>query len=634
MPLNLSAVGKKIGPVRTKYGWKDVVLYAVGVGAGFDELEYVYENRLKVIPSFAVPTVSEFFAQVVALSEVDLAGILHGEHELIVHSPIPPEGGELTTEGAITHLYDKGPGKGALVVAEAASSLSDGRRLFTNILTIFSRLDGGFGGEDAPRERFELPDRPPDFLETAHPSPDQPLVYRLSGDTFALHVDPEFARLSGFERPIMHGLCTHGFACRAVIKHLLPGEPERLVRFKNRFTKPLYPGTPITTQIWRLEEGRAAFRTLNSETGDVVIDRGLVEWVSREEAKKRRKAPGIRFDGRVAIVTGGGGGLGRVYALELARRGAKVVVNDVGGGPDGMGGSKGPADRVVEEIVGAGGAAIASYESVTTAAGGERIVRAALEKWGQVDILINNAGILRDKTFAKMTEEMWEGVREVHLDGAVNVTRPAYRAMRERGYGRIVLTTSAAGLYGNFGQANYSAAKLGLVGLMNTLKLEGEKNGIKVNTVAPLAVTRLTEGLLPEEMRGRLKAEAVAPLVMVLCSEECVETGRVYSAGMGHYGRAAILTGPGVTLAEGNQLPTPEEIVASWEKIVSLSGAQEYPDANAALGGMLAGPPAKASSTEGQAGTGDGNVAQVFERMSERFDAGAATGVEAIFQFS
>jgi NAD(P)-dependent dehydrogenase (short-subunit alcohol dehydrogenase family)/putative sterol carrier protein len=289
---------------------------------------------------------------------------------------------------------------------------------------------------------------------------------------------------------------------------------------------------------------------------------------------------------------------------------------------------------VVEEIVGAGGEAIASYESVTTAEGGERIVKAALEKWGQVDILINNAGILRDKTFAKMTEEMWEGVREVHLDGAVNVTRPAYRAMRERGYGRIVLTTSAAGLYGNYGQANYSAAKLGLVGLMNTLKLEGEKNGIKVNTVAPLAVTRLTEGLLPEEMRGRLKAEAVAPLVMVLCSEECVETGRVYSAGMGHYGRAAILTGPGVTLAEGDRLPTPEEIVTSWEKIVSLSGAQEYPDANAALGGMLAGPPAKASSTEGQAGTGDGNVAQVFERMSERFDAGAATGVEAIFQFS
>jgi NAD(P)-dependent dehydrogenase (short-subunit alcohol dehydrogenase family)/putative sterol carrier protein len=250
-----------------------------------------------------------------------------------------------------------------------------------------------------------------------------------------------------------------------------------------------------------------------------------------------------------------------------------------------------------------------------------------------VDILINNAGILRDKTFAKMTGEMWAGVREVHLDGAVNVTLPAYRAMKERGYGRIVLTTSAAGLYGNYGQANYSAAKMGVVGLMNTLKLEGERYGIRVNTVAPLALTRLTEGLMPEEMKGRLKAEAVAPLVMVLCSEKCPQTGAVYSAGMGHYGRAAILTGPGVTLAQGDRLPTPEDIVANWGKIVSLAGAQEYADANAALGGMLSGPPERAASTAIPAAAADGGVARVFERMGERFDAGAAAGVDAVFQF-
>src|SRR3990170_304831 len=634
MPLDLSAIGKKIGPVTTKYGWKDVVLYAVGVGAGFDELDYVYENRLKVIPSFAVPSVTEFFSQVVALSGVDLAGILHGEHKLILHNPIPPEGGELTTEGAIIHYYDKGAGKGALVVAEATTCFSDGRRLFTNILTIFSRLDGGFGGEDAPKERIQFPDRPPDFEEPARPSADQPLVYRLSGDTFALHVDPEFARLSGFERPIMHGLCTHGFACRAVIKHLFPGEPERLTLFKNRFTKALYPGTPITTQIWRLDKGRAVFRTLNAETGEAVIDRGLVEWIGREEAEKRHTKAEIRLDGRVAIVTGGGGGLGRAYALELARRGARVVVNDLGGGPDGTGGSKGPADRVVKEIEEIGGEAIASYASVTTAEGGEEIVRAALEKWGQVDILINNAGILRDKTFAKMTGEMWEKVREVHLDGAYHVTGPAFRAMKERGYGRIVLTTSAAGLYGNFGQANYSAAKMGLVGLMNTLKLEGEKSGIKVNTVAPLAVTRLTEELLPDEMRGALKPEAVAPLVIYLCSEECPASGGVYSAGMGHFSRAAILTGPGAVLAEKDRLPTAEEVAANWAKIISLAGGREYHDANAALGGMLAGPPEKATPGAPKAAAGDGNAAQVFERMSERFDARAATGVEAVFQFS
>ncbi len=312
-----------------------------------------------------------------------------------------------------------------------------------------------------------------------------------------------------------------------------------------------------------------------------------VEEARREKEARARKAAEIRFDGRVAIVTGAGGGLGRVYALELARRGAKVVVNDVGGGPDGAGGSPGPADGVVREIEAAGGEAIASYESVTTEAGGERIVGAALEKWGRVDILINNAGILRDKTFAKMTGEMWAGVREVHLDGAVNVTLPAYRAMKERGYGRIVLTTSAAGLYGNYGQANYSAAKMGLVGLMNTLKLEGEKYGIKVNTVAPLALTRLTEGLMPEEMRGRLKAEAVAPLVMVLCSEQCPESGLILNAGMGHYSRAAVVSGSGVRLGAEGQIPSAEDVRREWSGIHSLAGGREYRDANEALGGML-----------------------------------------------
>jgi NAD(P)-dependent dehydrogenase (short-subunit alcohol dehydrogenase family)/acyl dehydratase/putative sterol carrier protein len=634
MPLNLSALGKKIGPLRARYGWKDLILYAVGVGAGFDELEYVYENRLKAIPSFAVPAVIEFFARVVELSGVDLAGILHSAHDLILHAPIPPEGGELVTEGTITHMYDRGAKKGALVVAEADTFFSDGRKLFTNITTIFSRLDGGFGGEDAPKEAIEFPARAPDFEEPAHPLPDQPLIYRLSGDTFALHVDPEFARLSGFDRPIMHGLCTQGFACRAVIKHLIPGEPERLSRFRNRFTKALYPGTPIKTQIWKLEEGRAVFRTLNAENDEPVIDQGVVEWISRAEAARRREAGWIRFDGRVAIVTGGGGGLGRVYALELARRGAKVVVNDVGGEADGRGSSRGPADRVVREIEEEGGEAIASYESVTSPEGGERIVGAALEKWGRVDILINNAGILRDRTMGKMTEEMWVGVREVHLDGAWHVTGPAYREMRERGYGRIVLTTSAAGLYGNYGQANYGAAKMGLVGLMNTLKLEGEKHGVKVNTVAPIAVTRLTEGLVPEEMRGRLRPEAVAPLVIYLCSEQCAESGLILNAGMGHFSRVAIVEGPGVTIGDGTTEVTPEEIHRNWGAIQAVEDAREYKDAMAALAGMLSGPPKPRVGEEPEAATGAGDgVAAAFARMSESFNAAAAAGVDVEFQF-
>ncbi len=279
MALNLSVVGKKIEPVTKSYTWKDVILYALGVGAGFDELEYCYESRLKVIPSFAVGPVMDFLFKAGPLLNLNPAGVLHGEHELIVHNPIPPEGGTLTTEGRITHIYDKGPGKGAVVRMEADTYHSNGQKLYTNIPTTFARLDGGFGGENAPAAIFEFPDRAPDLEEPAHPSPDQPLIYRLSGDFFALHVDPDFAKMAGFEKPIMHGLCTFGFACRALIKHLFPGEPERMRRMKVRFSRPLYPGDPIKTQIWKVEEGKALFRVVNTKTGDVVIDRGIAEWL-------------------------------------------------------------------------------------------------------------------------------------------------------------------------------------------------------------------------------------------------------------------------------------------------------------------------------------------------------------------
>ena len=632
MALNLDAIGKKIGPVTKDYTWKDVVLYALGVGAGFDELEYCYEHQLKVIPSFSIASVFEFLAEVGMSSNADLSGILHGEQDIIFHNPIPTEG-TLTTEGVITHMYDKGQGKGALVVAEADTYHSKGQKLFTNVFTLFCRKDGGFGGDAGPSETVEFPGRTPDFEEQSTSSHDQPLLYRLSGDIFQLHVDPEFARASGFEKPIMHGLCTHGFACKAVIKHLFPGEPERMTRFRVRFSRTIYPGVPITTQIWKMEEGRALFRTINAENGDVVIDQGIVEWMSKEETERRSRLGGIRFDGRVAIVTGAGAGLGRVYALELANRGASVVVNDLGGAQDGSGdGSRSPAEQVVEEIKASGGEAVANYDSVATPEGGKAIVDTAIKAFGRLDIVVNNAGILRDKTLVKMEPENWDVVMGVHLKGAYNVTRPAFVKMRENRYGRIVFTTSAAGLYGNFGQTNYSAAKMGLVGFMNTLKLEGDKHNIKVNTVAPIAGTRLTEDVLPPDLFEKLTPEFVAPLVLYLCSDKCEENGMTFNAGMGYFNRVAIATGPGTVIGDGTKAPTLEEIHKNWDAINDLSGPQEFDSAVAAFGPMLdAFSPKKKDKGAGPADTL--TVKSIFEHIPDAFLADKAAGVEVVFQF-
>ncbi len=298
--------------------------------------------------------------------------------------------------------------------------------------------------------------------------------------------------------------------------------------------------------------------------------------------------PEIRLDGRVAIVTGAGGGLGRAYALELARRGAKVLVNDLGGARDGSGDSKAPADEVVEEIEAEGGEAKACYDSVSTPEGGRAIVAKAVDAFGRVDILVNNAGILRDKTLAKMEHQDWKAVLDVHLRGAFHVTQPALQQMREGGWGRIVMTTSAAGLYGNFGQTNYSAAKLGLVGFMNTVKLEGEKYNILCNTVAPIALTRLTEDLLPPDLAEKLKPEFVVPLVVYLCSEQCQETGQVFNAGAGYFNRVSIVASPGLVVGQGETPPSVEDIHREFEAIGDMAGAQEFRDATISLSPMVA----------------------------------------------
>jgi NAD(P)-dependent dehydrogenase (short-subunit alcohol dehydrogenase family) len=278
----------------------------------------------------------------------------------------------------------------------------------------------------------------------------------------------------------------------------------------------------------------------------------------------------IRYDGRVAIVTGAGGGLGKTYALELASRGASVVVNDLGGAADGTGGGNSMADACVKEINEAGGKAVANYDSVATPEGGESIVQTALDNFGKVDIVINNAGILRDKTFAKLEPADLEIVLDVHLKGAFYVSQPAFRSMKENNYGRFVFAASGAGIFGNFGQTNYGAAKMGLVGLSNVLAVEGARYNIKCNVIAPIAKTRLTESLLGP-MADALDPQFVTPLVSYLVSEQCELTHEIFDVGGGRYARIF------VGLAKGwgspkDGVPSVEAIRDNMDAIMDTEG--------------------------------------------------------------
>ena len=281
----------------------------------------------------------------------------------------------------------------------------------------------------------------------------------------------------------------------------------------------------------------------------------------------------IRFDGKVAIVTGAGGGLGRQHALELARRGAKVVVNDLGGSVDGSGGSSAAADAVVAEIKAAGGEAISNGSSVTDDAGVALMIKQAMDTWGRIDILIANAGILRDKSFSKMEMADFELVVNVHLMGTVKPVKAVWEIMKEQNYGRIVVTTSSSGMYGNFGQSNYGAAKLGIIGFMNTIKLEGQKNNIHINAISPVAATRMTENLMPAEVLERLKPEYVTPGVVYLASEEA-PNGAMLTAGAGAFALSRIYETEGVYLGEGGL--SVEEVRDNWAKIADPSGQQAY----------------------------------------------------------
>src|SRR5690349_13158783 len=284
----------------------------------------------------------------------------------------------------------------------------------------------------------------------------------------------------------------------------------------------------------------------------------------------------IRFDGKVAIVTGGGNGLGREHCRQLAARGAKVVVNDLGGSVDGSGGSISAAEAVAKEIRDGGGDAIGNGADITRLDQVEAMVAEAKSKWGRVDILINNAGILRDKTFAKMSMEDFKKVVDVHLFGTANCTKAVWETMREQNYGRIMLTSSASGIYGNFGQANYGAAKAAMIGLMNALSHEGAKNNIRVNTLSPTAATRMVEGLVPEQVGKLMGPELVSPGVLFLVSDDA-PTRTILGAGAGSFSVVHIYETPAVFL--GGENATCDDVAANWKKISDPAGEEALENA-------------------------------------------------------
>jgi NAD(P)-dependent dehydrogenase (short-subunit alcohol dehydrogenase family) len=281
----------------------------------------------------------------------------------------------------------------------------------------------------------------------------------------------------------------------------------------------------------------------------------------------------IRFDDRVAIITGAGNGLGKSHALAMAARGAKVVVNDLGGDVHGVGGSTSAAQAVVDEIVAAGGEAIAHGANVCKTDEVEDMVKTTMDKWGRVDVLVNNAGVLRDKTFSKMEITDFEFVLQVHLMGSVNCTKAVWEIMKEQQYGRLIMTTSSSGLYGNFGQTNYGAAKLGLVGFMNTLCIEGAKYNVKTNCLSPTAATRMTEGLMPDEALALLTPESVTTGLLTLCDEDAPNR-TVLCAGAGGFASAIIYETDGICLS-GDDM-TPENVRAQMVTIRSADGQEEY----------------------------------------------------------
>jgi NAD(P)-dependent dehydrogenase (short-subunit alcohol dehydrogenase family)/acyl dehydratase len=574
MALNLEAVGRPLGPVTKQYSWKETILYALGVGAGFQELEYVFEKDLKVLPSFAVASVFDFFWTVASAAEVDLAGLLHGDQDLVLHRPLPREA-SLSTTGRIVDIFDLGRTRGAVIKAEAETRDEQETLLFTTAMTLVARRDGGFGGKAPPKGRLEMPDRQPDVSVQDLPATDQPLLYRLSGDTFQLHADPDFARQAGFEQPIMHGLCTYGFACRALIGQLIPGEPERIRRLSCRFSRPLYPGTPISTHIWKDGDHRALWRVVNAETGETIIDQGICEYTAPAVSA-------VDFSGRVALIVEAGGLTGRSCARELAGRGAAVMISSSRAeGEDRPQEAESPAERLVREIRASGGQAGLAETDADSETGADGLVQETLDRFGRLDVLLIDAAAGAHQAGLGLDPVAWRAATEKALNRVFFGCRAAMKPMKEQGGGRILVLTSAEGLLGQAGWSAQAASGFGLIGFLNSLALEGARQAIRVNC---LACRQEAEELQGEEASDPASA---ASLAVALLSDSCPATGAVYLAASGRLRRLGLVTGQGaVCTAEGSP-PAPEAVQQAMESIRSLDQATVYQDLNQQVAEMV-----------------------------------------------
>ncbi|CAH0551643.1 unnamed protein product [Brassicogethes aeneus] len=340
----------------------------------------------------------------------------------------------------------------------------------------------------------------------------------------------------------------------------------------------------------------------------------------------------LRFDGRVVVVTGAGAGLGRAYALLFGSRGAKVVVNDLGGGRHGDGSSSKAADSVVDEIKRNGGIAVADYNSVVD---GDKVIKTALDNFGRIDVLINNAGILRDKSFVRISDQDWDLVHNVHLKGSFKATQAAFPVFKKQGYGRIVMTSSNSGLYGNFGQANYSAAKMGLVGLASTVAIEGAKSNIHCNVIVPTAASRLTEDILPPDLYAELKPELIAPVVAYLCHESCEENGSIIESAAGWAGKCTIVRAKGNLLrSKISDIVTVENVRDSWEKVTDITGAERLASIQEATGQLMS-DLERLSNPTGPEGGSDGNTFSFTSKDAILYalGVGASTGATNELKF-